>query len=67
MIIKQYDEDELIRAKADRDYWRSFIKNDDWQLLGWTFRDAATFVNNRQSLELNSNHIDMLQLLKGED
>jgi len=62
-MAKEASKEEIAHVTADREYWQSFIKSEEWRLLGWTYRHAATFVSGQhRSLELTKAHIEMLGL-----
>ena len=54
---------------ADRDYWKSFIKDDNYQLYGFTYRDGASFMHKTAGgiIEVNKSHIQMLGLNSAPD
>tara|TARA_S200002703_G_scaffold158190_1_gene167903 strand:+ start:405 stop:617 length:213 start_codon:yes stop_codon:yes gene_type:complete len=55
-------------ALADREYWRGLIKSPDYFLIGWTYRQEATFAKvdgnggMLGSVEVTSKHLELLGL-----
>jgi hypothetical protein len=56
---KLSDADE--QAIRDMKYWQSF-ERDGWKCLGFTYRDAATFVKGNATIEVRRGHFELFDI-----
>lgn len=58
--------EDMKETVADRNYWNSFIKNDNYVLSGWTYRQGATYLhkNGRVSVRIESQTLELLGIIE---
>lgn len=54
----EYTKKEIEQIKADASYWRTLGLLTGWTLLGFTFRNSATYATRGQSLTLTGSQRD---------